>query len=464
MMISFFRGMRNHFMIMEIIKSRIFNIGRVVAIAGFLFCQLNAAAQQKGGDSLLTSATLPNIVAYALSHQPTVQQSLIDEKITDLQVKSRLSDWFPQINFNYGYQHNFQIPGNIIGGNLVRFGVNNQSALQFSLSQTIFNRDVLLAKRTGENVKLQARQQTTANKIDVAVDVSKAFYDVLATQQQIKVADENIVRLEKSLHDAKAQYDAGIVDKTDFKRATIALNNSRANKKGNEESLKAKKEYLRVLMNYPKGAPLEIIYDSLSLAREAELDTNMVNDFTRRVEYRQLMTQKSLLEANLRYNKWSYIPSLSANAAYNLNYFNNEFNKLYSFSVPNSFAGVTLSFPIFQGFRRRYNVREAEWQLARTDYVMESLVNNFNAEYEQAMANYKSSYVYFNTTRENIELATEVYEVINLQYRSGVKTYLEVITAETDLRTAQIIHFNALYQVLSSKLDVMKSRGEINFE
>ncbi len=435
-----------------------------MAIAIFVFCQVKSNAQQNRSDSLLSSATLPNIVAYALKHQPVIKQSQIDETITDLQIKSRLSDWFPQINFNYGYQHNFQIPGNIIGGNLVRFGVNNSSALQFTLSQTVFSRDVLLAKRTSEDIRLQARQQTTANKIDVVVDVSKAFYDVLATEQQIKVVDENIVRLEKSLHDARAQYDAGIVDKTDYKRATIALNNSRSSKRGNEEALRAKKEFLRSLMNYPKGAPIEIVYDSASLTHETELDTVTSNDYTKRVEYRQLETQKSLLEANLRYNKWSYIPELSANAAYNLNYFNNEFSKLYNSSVPSSFAGVTLNFPIFQGLRRRYNVREAEWQLKRTDYAMEGLVNNFNAEYEQALANYKTSLTYFISTKENIALAEEVYEVINLQYRSGVKTYLEVITAETDLRTAQIIYFNALYEVLSSKLDVLKSRGEINFE
>jgi len=59
-------------------------------------------------------------------------------------------------------------------------------------------------------------------------------------------------------------------------------------------------------------------------------------------------------------------------------------------------------------------------------------------------------------------MAQEVYDVIQLQYRAGVKTYLEVVTAETDLRTAQINYYNALYQVLSAKIDVLKSQGEIN--
>ena len=130
-------------------------------------------------------------------------------------------------------------------------GVDNTSAFQFAATQTIFNRDVLIANRTKDDVSLQAKQQTPQIKIDIVVNVSKAFYDVLATRQQIKVTDENIVRLERSLKDARAQYDAGVVDKTDYKRATIALNNAKASKKSNEEALKAKTEYLKSLMNYP---------------------------------------------------------------------------------------------------------------------------------------------------------------------------------------------------------------------
>jgi outer membrane protein TolC len=56
-----------------------------------------------------------------------------------------------------------------------------------------------------------------------------------------------------------------------------------------------------------------------------------------------------------------------------------------------------------------------------------------------------------------------VYDVIQLQYRSGIKSYLEVIASETDLRTAQINYYTAVYQVLASKLDVEKALGQISY-
>ena len=418
---------------------------------------------QQNGDSLLRDATLQNIIQYALKNQPLVQQSVIDEKITEVQIKSKLADWYPQIHFNYLYQHNFQVQTSIIGGNPVKLGVDNTSAFQFSASQAIFNRDVLLASRTKGDVRQQTKQQTENTKIDVVVNVSKAFYDVLATEQQIKVVNENIVRLEKSLKDARAQYDAGVVDKTDYKRATIALNNAKASKKNNEEALKAKTEYLKALMNYPEAAAITILYDSASLENELAVDTLQDVDYAKRIEYQQLQTQRRLLEANVKYNKWDFFPSVSANGAYNLNYLNNDFGKLYNQSFPNSYAGLTLAFPIFQGGKRKYNIRQADWQLKRTDLDIINLKNLVNTEYTTAMANYKSSLSNYQAVKENVLLAQEVYDVINLQYRSGIKAYLEVVNAETDLRTSQINYFNALYQVLSSKIDLQKSLGDIRY-
>ncbi|MFT3946654.1 MAG: TolC family protein [Agriterribacter sp.] len=433
---------------------------KLLFFTGLLFMSFRLAAQEQ--DSILANATLPNVIEYALKRQPVVQQSLIDEEITNLQIKSKLADWFPQINFNYLYQHNFQVQTSIIGGNPVKLGVDNTSALQFTGTQTIFNRDVLLANRTAGIVRQQAKQQTVGNKIDVVVNVSKAFYDVLASEQQIKVIDENIGRLERSLKDARSQYDAGIVDKTDYKRATIALNNALASKKSSEEALAARKTYLKNLVNYPANETLSIVYDSLSLEKEILVDTLNGADYSKRIEYKILQSQRQLQEANISYNKWSYIPSVSANGAYILNYLNNDFGKLYNTSYPNSYAGLSLSFPIFQGGKRRYNLKQAEWQLKRTDLDIVGLKNSVNSEYSAALASYKANLANYIAVKENVALAKEVYEVIQLQYRAGVKTYLELITAETDLRTAQINYYDALYGVLSSKVDVQKSLGQIN--
>lgn len=441
------------------------DVGRAFkAIATFILAGMPGLLYgQASGDSLMQQATLDSVVQYALRHQPAMQQSLIDERITETTIRSKLADWYPQLNLNYNLQHNFKVQTAVIGGNPIKLGVDNVSSAQFSVSQKIFDRDVLLASRTAGDVRKLSRQYSTSTRIDVAANAAKAFYDVLTTMQQIKVSDENIVRLQRSVKDATSRYQAGIADKTDYKRATIALNNAIAARQANEESLKAKTEFLKSVIGYPTGGTLTLVFDSLQLERDIVLDTLQAVDYNNRIEYALLETQRKLYAANVKYNRWAYIPSVSASGAYNFNYQNNQFGKLYNVNYPNSFALINFSFPIFQGGKRKADIEQSEWQLRRLELDITNLKNNINAEYAGTLAAYKSYLSQFAATRDNVLLAEEVYNVLQLQYQSGLRTYLDVITAETDLRTARINYYNTLYQLLSSKIDVQKALGQIHY-
>jgi len=445
------------------------NVKQLVIYGVLLLCTAQAAQAQPARDSLLQQATLQNCVQYALDNQPFIQQAAITEDIVNSEIKSRLADWYPQVGFTGNYQHYFQLPSMAFGVDstgkrqIVQTGVRNSSTIGLSLTQNIFNRDVLLASRTAANVRLQVRQLTTSTKIDVTVAVSKAFYDILATQQQIALLQDDIDRLTRSLQDAYNQYKAGIVDKIDYKRATIALNNSKAQKRSYEEQLTAKYARLKYLMGYPQDGQLTLQYDSLQMERDAQLDTLQTVRYEDRIEYRLLQTQQSLAQANLKYNKWSLLPSVSAYGNYNLAFLNPKLSGLYSQSFPNSYAGLTVSVPIFQGFKRVYQIRAAQLELKRIDWDFVSLKDSITTEYAQALANYKANYYTYATLKENVDIATEVYNTVQLQYRAGIKTYLDVILSENDLRAAQVNYTNALYDVLISKLDVQQALGNINY-
>jgi len=435
----------------------------VVFVSSGLSLLFITARAQKASDTVLSGATLETCVQYALKHYPQVQQALLDEQITDGEVRSKLADWYPQINFNGSYQDNIQRQTIVFNGNAVASGTFNTSMVGVSGTQNLFNRDVLLATRTKNDVRTQSKQATISQKIDVTVNVSKAFYDVLLTQKQIEVLTDDIVRLERNLKDAYNQYQGGLVDKTDYKRATISLNNSKAEKRADVELLKARYTVLKQRMGYTASGDIQLLYDSARMEGEINIDTTATMDFNRRIEYQYLLTRKRLQEANLRYNRWSYLPAISAFGAYGLYFYHNQFSKLYDKDYPASYAGVQLSVPIFQGTRRTQNIRVAELQVTRTDWDILSLQTSINSEYAQAMAAYKANLNNYYVLRENLALARDVFNTIELQYRSGVKTYLELISAETDLRTAQSNYSNALYQVLSSKLDVQKALGTVQY-
>jgi outer membrane protein len=110
------------------------------------------------------------------------------------------------------------------------------------------------------------------------------------------------------------------------------------------------------------------------------------------------------------------------------------------------------------------NLSKARLQVQRTDLDIVNSQNTISTQYIQALASYKSNYTNWQTLKQNVDLAKDVYNVVSLQYREGVKTYLDVIIAQSDLRTSELNYYNSLFQVLSSKIDLKKALGTLSVE
>lgn len=415
-------------------------------------------------DSLPAVISLKQSIAFTLRNQPAIKQAAIDRLINERDIDISLSSWLPQINSTNQYQHYFK------GGpvNAAQVGASGTfrefSILGAQVNQTIYNNEVLQASKASKYSRLLYRQNEVSTQIDVVSDVSKAFFDVLLSQKRLNIINENITRLQRSLKDATSRYQAGVVDKIDYKQATIALNNELAASKQTTEAIKSKMATLKQIMGVQAGKDFALTYDSARYEQEAVVDTNQVLNYNNRIEYQLLQTRKNLQNVNVSYYKYGFLPSLSAVGSYNLIFLNNNLANLYSRSFTNAYAGLSLTIPIFQGGRRLKNLSRARLQAERTDLDMINQQNTINTEYVQALAAYKSNYTNWQTLKENVALAKDVYNVVSLQYREGIKTYLDVIVAQADLRTSQLNYYNALFQVLASKIDLQRALGTLPVE
>jgi outer membrane protein TolC len=433
----------------------------LLIIINLTFCLPGVVFAQTTTD---TAVTLKQCVGFALRNQPAVRQSEIDEAINERNIRIALADWLPQLSSADEYLHYFKgspvtttTPG-------VISPIDEYSSLGLQASQVIYNNEVLLAAKSAKYSRQYYKENTLSSQINVVSDVSKAFFDVLLSTKQLDILNEDIVRLQRSLKDAYNRYQAGVVDKTDYKQATISLNNSIASRKQTQEDIKSKTAYLKQIMGLNAGTNLRLIYDSTKYVSEATIDTNQRLDYNNRIEYQLLQTTKSLDNLNVRYYRWGFLPSVSAVGSYDLIYLSTNFSSLYNTSYPQFYAGLTLSLPIFQGTKRLQNLAKARLQVDRADLDIVNSQNSINTEYVEALGSYKSNYTNWQLLDQNVGLAKDVYKVVALQYREGIKTYLDVIVAQSDLRTAELNYYNALFQLLSSKIDLEKALGTLTVD
>jgi len=426
--------------------------------------------QSQGQPSMDSSMylTLGQCIDYAFKHQPALQQALINQSITKTSNAISLSGWYPQVSLGGNLTHYNQLPTSFFtdtSGNIVKqhSGIVNTAIPALTLSQVIFNPSLLYAAKSSHLYTEQAEQITDSAKIDLVVSVSKAFYNLLLNLEQINVLKEDTARLSKNLADAYHQYMGGIVDMTDYQEAAISLNNSKAQLKQATENVIPQYAALKQFMGWPPKSQFNVNFDTAQMKQDIFIDTTLTLSYENRIEFKLLQSTKNLQHQVTNYYRQAWLPSVSGFLNYDFEYENNNLAALYANLYPYSYIGLSISLPIFTGFYRVNNIKRSKLQEQLLDWSQESLKSQIYTEYTTALANYRGNLYNLYALQENVTMAKNVYDIVTLQYQQGVVAYLNVITAESNLITSQIGYLNALFQVLSNKVDLQKAMGIIYY-
>lgn len=436
----------------------------ILVTASIVSFSQNTNSPQTNNDAPQT-LTLRQCIDYALQHQPSLQKSLLNISVAKATNSINKSLLYPQVGATATFTNYLQLPTSFSSASSkpIKSGVINTLVPNVGVSQALYSPALKYALKTAPLLEKAAQQSTDSVKIALVAEVSKSFYGLLLTLEQIDVLKEDTVRLSQNLRDSYHQYVAGIVDETDYEQATITLNNSVASLRQATENVTPQYASLKQLLGYPSDKQFNISFDTTSMAKEIDIDTTSQLQYDKRIELKQLATTQSIQHELTKYYQNEALPTVSAFYNYIPEFENNNFAKLFDNIYPYSYIGLSASVPIFTGFARTNGVKRAQLQERELGWSVTELKSEIYSEYTTALANYKSNLYNMQQLEKNEALAKRVYFVVKLQYKQGIVAYLNVINAESNLITAEISYLNALFQVLSSKIDLEKARGEINY-
>lgn len=424
-------------------------------------------------DSIPFNLSLQEAIDYAQTHQSSILNARIDEQIANNTVKQTIGIGLPQVSGNANIQDFIKLPTSLLPGEIfgqpgtqipVKFGVKYQSTLGLEVNQLLFDGTYLVGLQAAKTYRELSTKSTRRSRIETAVAVSKAYYSVLVSNEQVALLDANIARLKKSLNDTEALFKNGFVEKIDVDRLTVLNNNLETERRNVLRLLDFNVNLLKFQMGMPIETELKLS-DSINSLQSLEPSAVAADStaYKSRIEYSLLETQKRVNELDLKRYKSFLLPTLSAFANASQNYQSNSFNQLYDTSFPTTIVGVKLAVPIFSGGQKLYQIRNARLQVRKTENDLFNLKNGINLEISQAETSYQNGISSLDNQKRNMELANEVLRVSRIKYEQGVGSSLEVTTAETSLKEAQNNYITALYDLLINKINLDQASGKINY-
>ena len=437
-----------------------------------IFCLFYVIPAKAQLTDSITKFSLQEAIDYAQSHQSSILNASIDEEIAKNTVKRTIGIGLPQLNGNVNFQDFLKIPTNLLPGEIfgkpgtqipAQFGVQYQSSFGLELNQLLFDGSYLVGLQATKTYKELSNKNLKRSRIETAVGVTKAYYSVLVSNEQLSLLDANMERLKKSLNDTKALFANGFVEKIDVDRLTV-LNNNLETERGNVIRLL---ELNMNLLKFQMGMNIQlklVLKDSIGSLQVAEfLAVKDTAAYQNRIEYSLLETQKKLNELDLKRYKSLFLPSLAAFGTTSRSFQSNEFLNLIDRSFPATIIGFRLSVPLLSGGVKAYQVRNAKLEVLKTENNLVNLKNGINLEVEQAQTIYRNGLKSLENQKRNMELAKEVLRVTKIKYEQGVGSSIEVTTAETSLKESQNNYINALYDLLINKVNVDRALGKITY-
>ncbi len=429
----------------------------------------SARAQQKD-----TSAnfSLKEAIDFALQHQLNVLNAKIDEQIAINTVKKTIGIGLPQINANASFQDFLTLPTSLLPGEIfgqpgtqipVRFGVKYNSSLGLEASQLLFDGSYLVGLQASRTFKELSVKNTRRTKIETAVAVTKAYYSVLVSNEQLTLLDANLERLKKALNDTKALYKNGFVEKIDVDRLSVLNNNLITERENIIRLLALNVNLLKFQMGMNINSDLNLTDKISNISTEKPVFLTEGATFKNRIEYSLLQTQKKLNELDAKRYKSQFLPSLIAFGSTSSNFQSNSFGPLFDRNFPTTVVGLRLAIPLISGGQKTYQLRNAKLEITKTQNVIDNLENAINLEVKQAQTVYLNGQQSLENQNRNMDLAKEVLRVTRVKYEQGVGSSIEITTAETALKETQNNYINALYEMLINKVNLDKALGNINY-
>ncbi|MBE9583603.1 TolC family protein [Mucilaginibacter sp. JRF] len=443
-----------------------------MGLLGCLWWSNGFAQQSPPRDSTAHSFSLADCINYAYEHQDSVKNAALDVKSAEYKVKETIGIGLPQVNGSAQFQDYFRVPAQVAPGDFfgrpgelvpLRFAVKYSTTLTVQATQLLFDGTFLVGLQSAKVFKELSQKSFTRTKIETNSNVTKAYYQVLVSYEQIKLYDANIKQLKQQLDETTQQNKQGFVEKIDVDRLAVQYNNLVTNRENVEGGIIIYNQMLKFQMGMPVDEQL-ILTDKLESVNfsdkpEAVTDTAF---YRNRIEYSLLETNKKLNEFDMKEKKARFLPSLSAFGNLSTSFYENNFSRLFNNNYPFSFVGLSLNVPIFSGGQRTNQLRQSKINVLKSQNDLHNLKNALMLQANTANITYINGLKSLNNQRSNRELALEVLRVTKIKYQQGVGSSIEVSQAQNELESADNQYIQALYNVLVSKVDLDKAYGRLN--
>jgi len=332
----------------------------------------------------------------------------------------------------------------------------NQLAARVQATLALFAPEAwygIAAARAGERA---AEQGHEATRRDILFGVAQSYYSAASLLQVVSVQERQLIIALDHERDARVRYEAGTTPKVTLLRAEIDRARAEQDLKRAQNGYLSAKVGLAALLDRP-AADFEVAVpsspqvpplDDAALEQAAERDRPDVKAAGEQV----VAAHRTRMAVIAR-----YLPALGA-------FGHVDWSNATGFTGDRTTwaVGLQLAWNLFDGLARESDLRLDGARVREAEATREGTLVRARADVRQARLDLESAVANREKAKEQLSLARENQRLVNVNYRAGAATYIEVSDANTALLTAELSVVSEGLAADLASLRLLKAAGAFN--
>ena len=407
---------------------------------------------------------LDKALEIALSDNPTIKVAEEEIALKKVSHKEAWQNLLPEASISGTMSHTITAPQFSIGDQTVKMGKDkaNTATGTLNISLPLFAPAVYRAmSMTKTDIEL-AVEKSRASKLDLVNQVTKAYYQLMLSQDSYEVLQKSYELAEDNYNIVNAKYRQGTVSEFDKITAEVQMRSVKPSVISAGNAVTLSKLQLKVLMGITADVDIKIddslaAYEGVVFANQ--LDNTVHEGLVNNTTMKQLELNRLMLQKNIKSLRTNFMPTLGLGYSYQYQSMNNDSWNVFNYNYGSSSSLVfSLSIPLYKAsnFTKLKSNRIQMRQLDQNRLDTERKLNMQIMSYQDNMS---ASSEQVSSNKENVMQAEKAVQIAGKRYEVGKGTVLELNTSQVQLTEAELTYNQSIYDYLVAKADLDQVLG-----
>lgn len=413
----------------------------------------------------VAAESLFDALTLAYQTNPTLQEQRANLRALDENVVQAKTGLRPTASISADYARQQTYYGNLTKTSIfstakVRSVEGSSSGATLSVTQPLYTGGrVSSAIDAAQADVLAGRENLRSVEAGVLFNVIQAYVDVRRDQERLKISQDNVAVLQRQLDEAQARFDVGEITRTDVAQAQARLAAAQAGLSSAQAQLAiSRASYAAVVGQNPGDLEAEPSLDNLlpttiESAFDAAEKSNpqiLAADYTEQASRARVAQAKAATRPSV---------SLRGSVGWTDNASGN--NPPFDNYDRGSSASVVTTVPLFTGGLTTSQIRQAEQRSNADRLAIEVARRDVLKNIAQAWNGLQGQRALLISNEEQVKAARIAFEGVRQEAQVGLRTTLDVLNAEQELRNAELALVSARHDEYVAAALLLQAMGSL---